>query len=380
MLTSHRQAAHKSVDEIARNIAKFLSLTCTVQGKKQVDLSNLLPDLNMREQFSFALLMEAREQGWERADAEKFFRFAVAPAVGNETTRRILSALEDPKGKDFAELLARYGCDFSFPSPAYWSTALAVAIDADAISVLMDYLRGFVFCILDFAYMDNRTPEQTYVWRYYESFQRILDKLSAPEEPSLPIRVCALGGTVGKRSTNGYMLSLGVDLKNPDPAHMAWNVRLTVTLTDRYGNVIDVIEDRVQCIDPASTFHYGITRKIQGNAVAHFSATATADAASRLSTPIMQYVTLSNATLKKTADGSLIKGRLTNGYDRPLSSLTLHYQLLNKENKILGGGKKELSEAFPSNAERLVSWGLPICVKDAARILYSVDFNAQELL
>ena len=74
-------------------------------------------------------------------------------------------------------------------------------------------------------------------------------------------------------STEGsYYLSLGVDVENPNADRMALDVTLDITLKDRDGGVITVIRDTLQCIDPATVYHYGITKKIRGKAVAGFSA------------------------------------------------------------------------------------------------------------
>ena len=58
METDYLNTAGKNAGEIARDIADFLSLPCVIHGKRDIDLAALLPDLNMHEQFSFALLME----------------------------------------------------------------------------------------------------------------------------------------------------------------------------------------------------------------------------------------------------------------------------------------------------------------------------------
>lgn len=380
METAYQNIAGKSAGEVARDIADFLSLSCPVQARQEMDLANLLPDLTMKEQFSFALLMEARTQGWEQAAAEGFYLRACAPIVGNQTAEAMLAAFRQPDGEAFREYLGKYGCDFGLSSHSYWTACLAVAVDAKAISTLMGYLRSFTFCLMEFAFMDDRNPDVTYAWRYYESFQRILEELTtAPSEPA-PLKVCSLGGSAGKRENDSYPLSLGVDLQNPNSDRMAWNVQVDTTLKDRDGNVITVIGDRVNCIDPGAVFHYGITRKIHGPAVAHISVSAKAGAFTRLTTPVMKHIRVTRATIKRQNEGRLFSGSMVNRYDCPIRVCALHYQFLSDRNKILGGGCEWLLDGFPAGGEKNFSVFCPVPVPGAAKVVYSVDFDAQELL
>ena len=376
----HRDVAGKSAGEVARNIAEFLSRTCVVQAKKQMDLANLLPSLNMKEQYAFTLLMEAQTQGWEPAAAENFFLRFCAPAVGMDTANRMLEAFRDPKGAAFRAYEEKYGCDFCLTSHAYWNSCFAVAADAKAVPRLMEYFQAFVFSILEFAYMGDRNPDSTYVWKYYDSFQRILSELSAPKEtPKQPV-VKSLGGAVGGRDADGYLLAFGLDVQNVNASHMAWNVEIDVTLKDREGKVISVIHDQINCIDPAGVFHYGITRKIHGNPVAHISASAKTGSFTKLTVPLMKHVTMERISVSRSAEPMRLNGTLKNGYDCPLHSFALHYQFLSRENKLLGGGCEWFFEEFAAGAEKDFSIPCPVNIKNAAKIVYSVDFNAQELL
>lgn len=370
----------KSAGEVARDIADFLSCSCTVRGQKEMDLASILPELNMREQFAFAFLMEAHTQGWEPAAAEGFLLRAYSPVVSSQAIEGILEAFRDPHSEAFASYLVRYGCDFGLSSPSYWTSALAVAIDAKAIPQLMAYLREFLFCLMEFAYMEERNPEKTYAWSYYESFNRILAELTTPEETPDPLKIRAIGGTAGKKEGNDYLLTLGVDLENPNPSHMAWNIQIDITLKDKEGNVITVIADQIHCIDPNSVFHYGITRKIRGEAVAHISATAKAGAFTKLSTPIMNHFKLVKPSIKRNEGEGRLSGTLVGSYDCSISSYALHYQFLSAENKILGGGSEWFYEEFPAGGEKSFSMRCPVPVKNAAKVVYSVDFNVQELL
>ena len=63
-----------------RDMEEFLSFPCVIHPEKQINLCTLLPDLNMAEQFSVALLSEAEAQGWDTASAEAFYRHAVGNA------------------------------------------------------------------------------------------------------------------------------------------------------------------------------------------------------------------------------------------------------------------------------------------------------------
>lgn len=381
METEFQNAVGKSAGEIARDVAEFLSLSCTVTTDRETDLRNLLPDLNMREQFTFALFSEAVTQGWEPSAAENFCMRVCAPYAGSETVARIAAAFRDPDGETFAAYRAKYGSQFSVTDGSYWGSCLALAISAGSVGTVLHDLRLFTVCLTEFAYMDDKNPETTYAWEYYETFRKILDDLTAePEKEAQKVLVRAIGGTAGKREKDSYLLSLGVDLQNPNPDRMAWNVSLDITLKDAQGNVISVIKDTVACIDPGTVFHYGVTRRVRGAATAGLSAVATADHFSKLTTPIMRHIALENVRLHRGDDGTELTGTLRNGYDVPIRSMVVHYQFLNEKNRILGGGSEWLLESIEAGAEKPLRALCPVPVKGVAKLLYSVDFNAQELV
>ena len=98
METEFQKAVGKSVGEVLCDISEFLSLPYPIHPQKQVDLRTLLPELNMAEQLSFALLSEARTQGWETAAAEHFYKHAVGDVIDPNTVTRMLDAFRDPDG------------------------------------------------------------------------------------------------------------------------------------------------------------------------------------------------------------------------------------------------------------------------------------------
>ena len=377
---NHKEIAGKSAGEVARNIAKFLSRKLVVQGRRQMDLANLLPDLNMQEQYSFALLMEAQTQGWEQTAAENCYLRFCAPAVGNEVANAMLTAFRNQEGAQFAAYREKYGCEFSLSSRAYWSSCFAVAVDAKAIPQLMDYFQNFVFSLLQFAYMGNRTPEHTYAWRYYNAFQSILADLTTPIEHPCQLEIKGLGATPGKTEGDGYELAFGLDILNPNASHMAWNVKVDVVLKDQHGAVITTIQDQIHCIDPSGVFHYGFTRKIRGNRVAHISASAKAGQFSKLTIPLMKHVSMQKISINRQATPNTLNGILKSNYDCSLYSYALHYQFLNGEHKILGGGSEWFFDEFKAGEEKSFSIPCPVSVKGATKIVYSIDFNAQDLL
>ena len=376
----HNEIAGKSAGEVARNISDFLSQTLVVKGRRQMDLANLLPDLNMREQYSFALLMEAKTQGWEWASAENFYLRFCAPAVGNEVANAMLTAFQDPNGAQFANYREKYGCDFSLASRAYWSSCFAVAVDAKEISKLMEYFQGFMFSLLQFAYMGNRTPDHTYAWKYYDSFQSILADLTSPIDHPKDLEVRGLGATAGKKEGDSYDLAFGLDVYNPNATHMAWNVKVDICLKDQNGAVITTVQDQIHCIDPNGMFHYGFTRKIRGNRVAHISVSAKASQYSKLTIPLMNHITMQKISINRQAIPNKLNGMLKNNYDCPLYSYALHYHFLDAQCKILGGGSEWFFEEFQAGEEKAFSIPCPVPMNEAAKIVYSIDFNAQDLL
>ncbi len=376
----HKEIAGKSAGEIARNISAFLSRTLPVQARREMDLANLLPDLNMKEQYSFAILMEAKTQGWEWASAENFYLRFCAPAVGDEIAKAILDAFRAPDGDAFRKYEEKYGCNFGLTSRAYWSSCFAVAVDAKAVPQLMEYFQSFVFSLLEFAYMGSRNPDTTYAWKYYDSFQNILTELTTPPDEIHPLKILGMGGTSGNRSGDSFDLTFGLDIHNPNATHMAWNTKVDVRLKDQNGKIITTVEDQVNCIDPNGIFHYGFTRRIRGNSVAHVSAYAKAEQFSRLSLPLMKHISMEKISMDRRSQPPKLNGKLKNKYDCPLYSYALHYQFLSPENKILGGGCEWFFEEFGAGEEKNFSISCPVPVKGAAKIVYSVDFNAQDLL
>ena len=381
METEFQNAVGKSMGEVARDIAEFLSCSCVVHPQKQIDLSALLPDLNMEQQFSFALFSEALAQGMSPDAAESFYRHAVASVVEDGVIDAIVAAFRDTSSAEYQSYEQKYGNRFSMLDGSYWATCLAIGIDADAVGDVLQYLRLFIICLMEFAYMGDRNPSATYAWNYYESFRTMLDELIAPPEAApLPLKVRAMGGTAGKRVGDTYVLSLGVDIENPNPDRMARGVGIDITLKDKSGNVITVIKDQIQSIDPATVYHYGVTRKIRGAATAGLAASAKASTFLKLSTPIMKHVKLSELRMLKQEDGVKLFGKLRSDYDRPLRSMTLHYHFLSADNKILGGGNEWLFDAVEPKQETALLATIPVSVDRAAKVVYSTDFDAMELI
>lgn len=381
METEFQKAVGKSPGEVVRDISEFLSTPYPILHRgKQIDLCTLTPELNMHEQFSFALLSEAYAQGWEVRAAESFYRRAVSPAVSPAVANSMIEAFRDRDSAAYRAYEKVYGNRFSLSDGSYWATCLAISIDAGSPAAVLRYLRLFTVTLMEFAFMEARNPTTTYTWRYYESFRRLLDELTEPETALLPLKVRALGGTAGKRDGDSYALSLGVDIENPNPDRMARDVSVDVTLKDRNGNTVAVIKDQIRSIDPATVYHYGVTRKVRGAATAGISASAKASSYLKLSTPIMKHIKLTKLRLFRPENATRLVGALVSEYDRPLSTVTLHYQLLTDDNKIVGGGGEWLMDSIAPNAPCEVTSNIALTVPNAAKAVYSVDFDAMELV
>ena len=381
METEFQKAVGKSVGEVLCDISEFLSLPYPIHPQKQVDLRTLLPELNMAEQLSFALLSEARTQGWEMAAAEHFYKHAVGDVIDPNTVARMLDAFRDPDGDAYREYENKYGNRFSLLDGSYWSTCLALGIDAGQISDVLYYLRLFTVTLMEFAYMEDRNPSTTYTWCYYEAFRKMLDELTSEPEPEpLPVKVRALGGSAGKREQDGYPLSLGIDIENPNTDRMACDVAIEVTLKDREGQVITVIKDKLKCIDPATVYHYGVTRKIRGVATAGILATVKASSHLKLTIPIMKHIKLTALRLSRPENAMKIAGTLESKYDCTIPALTLHYQYLSADNKILGGGNEWVFDGIPQGGTHPFTSKICVDIPKAAKALYSVDFDPMELI
>ncbi len=384
MESEFRQAIGKSAGEVMRDVSEFLATPCTLQNTKQacpLDLRALPNGLNMAEQFTFALLSEAELQGWTPEAAESFCRNACAGVVKEETVRSMIEAFSDKHSDAYYRFRKQYSNRFYMTDGSYWSCCLALAIDTGEISTVLRYLRLFIVALMEFAYMGENNPTVTYAWSYYESFRRILDELTADPDPNpLPLKIRALGGTAGERDGEAYALSLGIDVENPNELYMAFDLWIDVTLKDRDGNVIDVIGDRIDAIDPASIYHYGITKRIRGAAVASISAVVKAKSHLKLSLPLMNHTKLRSVRLLGERDGTALSGVLESQYDRPLRSLTIHYQLLSDDNRILGGGSVWCAEGLPTDAPLPFTSKLGLSLSGATKVVYSVSFNATELV
>lgn len=371
----------KSVGEVMRDISDFLACSCVIHPERKIDLAHILPDLSMAEQFSFALLSEALTQGIGIDEAERFYRHAAHSSVPDAIIEGITSAFRNPEGEAYRHYRTKYGNSFTLFDGSYWSTCLALGIDAGEIEQVLHYLRLFTVCLMEYAYMGDRNPKTTYTWTYYESFRAMLDDLTAPPEPDpLPLKVRALGGTAGKREGESYALSLGIDIENPNPDRMAYDVEVDVTLKDRNGDVIATVKDRICSIDPGVVYHYGVTRKIRGAATASISAVARAGMHLKLSTPIMKHIRLTAFRQIKQEAATSVRGDLRSEYDTPLRSLTFHYQFLSTDNKILGGGSEWISEEIAPKGATTVASELPLVIKNATKVVYSFDFDAMELI
>ena len=380
METEFQKAIGKSAGEVMRDIADFLSHPQIVRSKG-VDLRYLLPDLNMQGQLSFALLSEAMEQGWELERAELFYRRACGGSIDEETISSFVRAFQCREGEEYRSYQKKYGSHFTLLDGSYWATCLAVGIDCDCASEVMDYLRLFTVCLMEFAYMGDANPATTYTWSYYESFRNMLDTIIRdPEAPPLPLRIKAVGGSAGKKTNNTYPLSLGVDVENPNGERMATDVTIDITLKDQSGEVITVIRDKILCIDPGTVYHYGVTKEISGGAVASIAATAKAGGHLRLFTPLMKHITLSDLKLLKNGDTMQFKGCMTSHYNAPLRSVILHYQFLDARYKLLGGGSEWIYQGIKPEESISFCTEIAVSVPRAAKVLYSLDFDAMELV
>ncbi len=380
METEYKNAVGKSAGEVLRDIAEFLSTPYILKDAHQVDLCTLVADLNMPEQMTFALMSEALTQGWELDRAESFVRQAIS-GVSNTGTAAVLAAFHEQDSEAFSAFQQKYGNRFQIPSGSYWATCLSLGIDSGEIASVMQYLRLFTVVLMEFAYMGDANPEITYTWEYYESFRRILDDLLAEPDPApLPLRVLAIGGSAGKREGDGYPLSLGVDIQNPNTDRMARDVEVAITLKDKNGEVITVIRDRIRSIDPGVTFHFGITKKIRGAATASISATARASEHLKLSTPIMNHARPEKLLIKKAGAGMRVTAVLKNRYDRPITALCFHYQFRSTEGKLLGGGSEWVFEGMRPSEPLTVTSHIPVAVNGSAKAVFSVDFDAMELV
>lgn len=382
METEFKNAAGKSAGEVLRDLAE---LACTPfpigKDERTFDLCSLTPELHMQGQLAYALLREAETQGWEPMRAAGFAKQALAAAPNAATVDAILTAFRTRDPNKLAAMERLYGNRFSMPSDGYWATVLALGIDADAIPAVMQYLRAFCVVLTEFAYMGGANPEKTYAWGYFESFERILsDLMRKPDPAPLPLKVRAIGGTAGKRTGNGYALSLGVDVENPNSDRMAREVEIDITLKDKNGAPVAVLRDRISSIDPATVYHFGGLKQIRGAAVASISATAKAGSFLKLETPVMKHIRLANVRRRVENGETTVTADLASNYDKSLSAVAVSLQLLSPDNKILGGATEWCFDGIAPNEPRTLEIKIPVAVQNSQKLVYSVDFDALELI
>ena len=137
METEFQKAVGKGIGEVVRDIAEFLSTPFIINEERQLDLCTLVPDLNMHEQFSFALLSEAHTQGWEEETAENFYRHACDKVIAPEVVASMILAFRNRDSKEYRTYAQKYGNRFQALDGSYWSTVLALGIDAGQISEVM---------------------------------------------------------------------------------------------------------------------------------------------------------------------------------------------------------------------------------------------------
>ena len=383
METEYQKAIGKSIGEVVCDIAEFLELPCAINLQDGFDLRDLFSKLSMAEQLTFALLAEAYAQGWTPEAAEAFCMRAIAPAAGEEKVAAIAEAFRDRTGDDFRIYDRLYGNRFSLLDGSYWSTCLAIGMDAQEVDKVLHYLRLFTIVLVEFAYMENRNPGEIYAWAYYESFRQMLDNLMTEPEPMpdpLPLKVVKIGGSAGKRDGDTYLLSLGVDIQNPSTEYMARDIALNITLKDKNGNVITHIKDQLKSLDPDTTYHYGVTRKIRGEATANIAASAKAESHLKLSTPIMKHLKLSGLRFSREEEALVTNCKLSNEYGIPLSGVVLHYQLLDETGKIIGGSGEWLLDGVSATDPTPITSKIDIPLPGSKKILYSTDFDALDLL
>lgn len=372
-----QHAVGKTAGEIARDFSDFLALSFEIDG---VDLRDLSPEFNMEEQFSFALLKEAQVQGWPQKAMENFFLRVCEKSIDPATKLRFLNAFKVPDGKEYAELESKYRSDFSLSDKTYWASCLTIGIEAKQARPVLEYLQRFTVCLMEFAYMDGKQPESTYVWGYYESFKKILEEFNRDDKPAEPLIVRAVGAGVGICENDVYTVTLGVDIENPNPEKIACGISLDIFLKDKDGNVVQKISDSFNCIDPASVFHYGITKQIKGDPVFQISAEATAEIFSAIRVPAMKGIKLSGISLKRGENAQTLFGTLTSHYPSTLNGFTIYYQYLDKEGRIVGGGSEWIFDSIAPEESVPLKSGIGLILKDAAKVLYSIDFNLKDLL
>ena len=113
METEYQKAIGKSMGEVMRDIEEFLSLPYPVELQEPIDLRTILPNLNMAEQLTFAILAEAYAQGWTPEAAEAFCARAIVPTAGEASIAPIAEAFRDRTGDAYRQYDKLYGKRFA---------------------------------------------------------------------------------------------------------------------------------------------------------------------------------------------------------------------------------------------------------------------------
>ena len=108
--------------------------------------------------------------------------------------------------------------------------------------------------------------------------------------------------------------------------------------------------------------------------------TAKAGSHLHLQTPLMKHITLSSLKLAKNSTAMQLSGKMTGRYQSDIRSVILHYQFLDADNKILGGGSEWFFDGLKAGETVDFASKVAVSVPRAAKAVYSFDFDALELI
>lgn len=403
-----RNAVGKQPGEIARDIALFLELPCVIRRDKEIDLSHLLPNLNIRGQVAFALFSELLSGTDTPDEAEAHFRGLAEPAYGADAVTAVAEAFCNRDGTDYRAMAARYGANFTLDDEGFWPSCLALALDAgaEATASLMNYFRQFTFLLLEVAYREDCRPDTPYVWGYYESFHAVLENLcdavlsseskedqtaqNGEETPSVSpskhietplenpsesvekpkITVSAVGCRCGSARENGYPITLGCDLCNTHPTIAAENLTVCFHLYNPGGKEAAVIRETVRRIEPGAVFHLGLTKQARGARIARVSVTATVGGASTGRTDA-KIGTLESPSILQKDGRTVLSGSFLCDAEAAGGPVRFFAQLRNADGRIIGGGTVRIS-AVPG--ERIpIAFPIPLSMPDAVKLAWSAE-------
>jgi hypothetical protein len=188
------------------------------------------------------------------------------------------------------------------------------------------------------------------------------------------------GATFKDDGDGDYEFSIGVKINNPNAGHIAKNVTVKIIIEDSNGRVVRSETERIDYIDPGSSFFFGEEYRIDRGSPDSFKVLISTDSFEPLSKRIMDGLDLENFSIDTGRwGGCTISGNITNNYNKKIRYATIHLVPKDANGKIMGGASTTVHDLFPNQTDGF-ECSFSVNVDHAKTVSYSCDFDVRELL